>query len=189
MKGILFKEEMFNAVVEGLKTQTRRVIHRNELPPEKTELYDELKDYLCNARSKYKKGEIIYLKEPYVLIKKYPCAVEENSKILKAEYKYDKQTHVQKIIPWKNKLFMPEKYARYFIRILNVRVERLHNISEEDARDEGVEMQSSSWIKNPPVKFSSYRSGFFNKWIELYGFENFTSNPWIWVIEFERVIL
>jgi hypothetical protein len=186
MKGILFKEEMFRAVVEGRKTKTRRII---KIDPSARLIGKgitgfttfEIRGQGCpGIYPKYERGEIVYLKEPYILIKKYPCAVDENSIILKAEYKYDKQTHVQKIIPWKNKLFMPEKYARYFIRILNVRVERLQEITEEDAISEGVFIH--------PV-YPSPRMEFASLWDKINQKNNWNTNPWVWVIEFERVIL
>ena len=40
---------------------------------------------------------------------------------------------------WKNKLFMPEKYARYFIQITDIKIQKLHDISEKEAINEGIE--------------------------------------------------
>lgn len=103
MRGICFKESMFNAVINGRKTVTRRMADR------------------------YKVGEILYLKEPYF--------VNENGSI---DYKFDNKVKHEK---WENKLFMPERYARHFIRIIDKRQEKLQEITEEECFKEGIVME------------------------------------------------
>ena len=136
MKGILFKEPLFNAVIEGRKTQTRRVI--NPQPEDRglrtsNTLFIALQGTKANPR--YKVGEIVYLKEPYI----------DDLSMDQVFYKFNKEDKA--IIdremegiknPWKNKLFMPSDEARYFIKITNVRAERVADISEEDAIAEGI---------------------------------------------------
>lgn len=100
MRGICFKEPMYNAAINSKKTVTRRMADR------------------------YKVGEILYLKEPYF--------VNLDGSI---DYKFENKVQHEK---WKNKLFMPEKYARYFIRITNKRQEHLQDITEEDCFKEGI---------------------------------------------------
>lgn len=100
MRGICFKDEMFEAVIHGRKTVTRRMNRR------------------------YNKGEILYLKEPYVI---------DDGFIF---YKYSSVYLCDK--RWKNKLFMPERYARYRIEITDVREERLHDITDDECFKEGV---------------------------------------------------
>jgi len=75
-------------------------------------------------KPRYKVGETVYLKEPY-----FPYCFE------RALYKYDSKNQFGK---WSNKLFMPEKYARYFIEITGVRCEQLQDISDEDCMKEGI---------------------------------------------------
>ncbi len=106
MKGICFKEEMFNAVISGRKTQTRRVAN--------------------SEKPKYKKGETLFLKEPYA-----PYYYG-----LGCIYKYGEEK--PQATEFKNKLFMPEKYARFFIEILEVRREKLQEITDRDAIAEGI---------------------------------------------------
>jgi hypothetical protein len=81
---------------------------------------------------RYKVGETLYLKEPYAALP----AVEPE----RVEYKFARQRSGAngENFKWQNKLFMPERYARYFIEITGVRVERLQDISEEDCFKEGI---------------------------------------------------
>jgi hypothetical protein len=141
MKGIVFTEPLFHQVINGEKTQTRRIIKPQ--PDDVKEIHNEntavmqVKTFgggFINPR--YKKGETLYLKEPYCI-----C----NDILL---YRYDNKECQNKHIcdyvggcdfdGWQNKLFMPEKYARYYIKITGVRAERLQEIRDEDCLKEGI---------------------------------------------------
>ena len=71
---------------------------------------------------------------------------------------------------------MPRWASRITLEITNVRVERLQDISEQDAIAEG--------ITNISV-LSKYI--FSTLWESIYGFDSWSSNPWVWVIEFKKV--
>lgn len=169
MKGICFKEDLFRKILDGKKTQTRRPIDLGIWDP--NDLTKEFVEMRLNPR--YKKGEIVYLKEPWLLERKYPNAPlsHPHSKKMVPVYAYDKQPQVRKILKWKNKLFMPEQYARYFIEILEVRAERVQDITNEDAWCEGV-------CDSPEYNCVGY---FSTKWWEIYGMSSWTKNPWVWV--------
>lgn len=184
MKGICFKEPLFHKVVAGTKNQTRRLIKipegykyeregPNGLPegPSIIVINDAYDRKIIYPR--YKPGETVYLKEPYHLIRKYPNAQEEpNCKIMIPEYAFDKQDHIKKIKNlWKNKLFMKADYARYFIKITGVGVERAHSISEADIKAEGLQS----------------RLEFENWWIKINGFSSWAPNPWVWVYQLELI--
>jgi hypothetical protein len=89
---------------------------------------------------------------------------------------------------------MPREAARLFLKVKTVRVERLHDITENDARNEGVkdpyDYQEPSYYNQPHVRgMEINKSAFAGLWDSLnakrgYGWE---SNPWVWVYEFERV--
>lgn len=77
-------------------------------------------------------------------------------------------------------LFLPRRYARLWLRVTNVRVERVQDISEEDATGEGVEAT--------PV--ATPREVFVDLWDEIYAKKpglRWDDNPWVWVYEFEVV--
>lgn len=94
---------------------------------------------------------------------------------------------------WYPSIHMPRKYSRITLEITGVRVERLQDISEDDAKAEGIEPAAvpGSWRlygrdtngdmdRSPRV---SYRS----VWESLHGPGAWAANPWVWVIEFKRL--
>lgn len=108
---------------------------------------------------------------------------------------------------WRPSIHMPRWASRILLEITNVRVERLNAISEEDAQREGVHTEVwdqtvvarnyaardeffQFWSEDMPhyVEMNQlYRSSFRSLWESIYGAENWLANPWVWVIEFERV--
>jgi hypothetical protein len=101
--------------------------------------------------------------------------------------------------PWKRPVLpaihCPRGLSRLFLDVLDVRIERLQDISEEDARAEGVEQcggfmtPSGCWMNygksGPSCKTA--RESFQTLWISVYGAESWAANPWVWVTEFKRV--
>lgn len=84
---------------------------------------------------------------------------------------------------WRPSIHMPRWASRILLEITAVRVERLNDISESDAKAEGV--APSQHIITPPEAL--YRVGFLKLWQSIYGEESWGANPWVWVIEFRRV--
>lgn len=84
--------------------------------------------------NRYNVGEILYLKEPYF--------VRDDGVV---EYKFNFHISDRK---WKNKLFMPSKYARYFIKITDAEWMHLKDISFDDCLREGVTFQTYAIVKN-----------------------------------------
>lgn len=78
---------------------------------------------------------------------------------------------------------MPRWASRITLEITDVRVERLHSISEGDAQAEGV--QPACYEITPPE--AAYRVSFGEVWRGIYGEESWAANPWVWVIEFKRI--
>ena len=84
---------------------------------------------------------------------------------------------------WKSPMFMPEKYARYFIKIKSISVDRLQNISREDAAKEGCcfDNEKPSWIQRhrfPEQNFETL--------IDIInGKHAWSSNPWVFIYSFE----
>ena len=87
---------------------------------------------------------------------------------------------------WSPSIYMPRWAARLFLDVLDVRIERLQDISEEDARAEGADRNEGKWVDEDGRTRSSYRLAFQRLWISLYGAESWAANPWVWVTEFER---
>ena len=79
-------------------------------------------------------------------------------------------------------IFMPRAASRITLEITSVRVERLQDISEADAKAEGVA------LKNSPAAFlTSYVRGFRDLWESINGPGSWAANPWVWRVEFRRL--
>ena len=86
--------------------------------------------------------------------------------------------------PWKPSIFMPKWACRLWLEVTDVRVERLQEITEEDAVAEGVERGRMG-----PISVWSYRAGFWTSWNAIYAKRghSWESNPWVWVVSFRKV--
>lgn len=201
MKGIMFKEPLFNAILAGQKTQTRRVIrencncpwYHNTLLGEwalskchgiidgvlKFDIQTDVDDYTTEYyKPRYKVGEVVYLKEPYEITTGY-----SDNRVI---YKFDNDPEFKQV-KWANKMFMPRQYARYFIKITNVRVERLQEIGYLDIYAEGFD-QSLYESQREPVGVDMDMLE--QDWVTLWNSINkppfdWATNPWVWVYEFE----
>jgi len=83
---------------------------------------------------------------------------------------------------WESPIFMPHWASRITLEIMNVRVERLQEITESDAIKEGCYcgIGAGNWRDSKHV--------FEDLWNSIYGNEAWDKNPWVWVIEFRRII-
>ncbi|HEP8230567.1 hypothetical protein PAE77_19880 [Pseudomonas aeruginosa] len=97
--------------------------------------------------------------------------------------------------PWKPSIHMRRRDSRILLEITAVRVERLHDITEDQAEAEGVERPEN--ITNVDVwdgaerelfnAMNQPRARFRRLWSDINGSESWDSNPWVWVVEFKRV--
>lgn len=178
---ILFSTEMVQAILAGRKTQTRRPVKYPDLGVEL-----ELSHRSISSCRYGQPGDLLWVKETFTVrdevvkdgdgrvIHEYPVYI----------YKADKQPQVQEIIKWKPSIFMPKKASRITLEITDIRVERLLDISEEDAKAEGV--QPGRVLGLGSIGNKTYREGFISKWGEIYD-DKYGLNPWVWVIEFKRI--
>lgn len=187
MKGIMFTEDMFGSVIKEDKTQTRRIV---KIEPE-FELINKAANQWTSFDSpehdgeihyrypRYFPGEIVYLKEPYFLVSGIMMG-GGGSAIF---YKYLDTDEFDKR-KFKNKMFMPEKYARYFILIENVRIERLNEISGPDAVAEGFGQQYAGYELLHYGGYKKARLEFFDKWKKING-PIPEIKPYVWAYDFK----
>lgn len=172
MKPILFSTPMVQAILENRKTMTRRVI---KLTGKWVESFDL-------PKPKYEPGDILWVRETWCDVfgrLEYRADFSE-SKLLDRIARYGKV-----ISKWRPSIFMPKEAARLYLRVTDVRVERLQDITEEDAKAEGIEPRFS--IQD---QFSSdiARLRFSELWDDINGGRGYWwyTNPWVWVYSFER---
>lgn len=190
-KPILFSTEMVQAILAGRKTQTRRTkgLEKVNVNPDghtfnsfsidnDNATFKRLEGMWQGVDVPYKTGDIIWVRESFTF-----------NQIGKTDYLYKADSLTPKFIKWKPSIHMPKEACRLFLKITNVRAERLLDISEEDARNEGVEHLIPRWKDYTNDKGFCYNawSSFKTLWIKINGIESYTSNPFVWVIEFERI--
>lgn len=89
---------------------------------------------------------------------------------------------------WKPSIHMPKAARRIRNTIINIRVERLHDITEEDAKAEGIELNYEASDERV-CRFQNYKDAFKALWNDINGERGhgWDKNDWVWVIEFEKI--
>lgn len=142
MKKIMFNDKygLTQAVLEGRKTQTRRVI---EMPQDDIEYLDEAFDWefresvIIDRYAKYKVGEIVAVAQKYA-----DCGglMEDGT----PRWKFIARIAGEKNGGWSNKMFIKPELMPHQVIITNVRIERLQEISDEDCLNEGIEFDGKA---------------------------------------------
>ena len=177
MKKIMFNDKygLTDAVLEGRKTQTRRVMSE----------VDKQRILFDGWYAKYKVGEVVAVAQKYEDFYSFFVGLPENVKKVSLKNK-----------GWVNKMFVKAELMPHHIRITNIRVENLQDISDEDCLKEGI-------IKLYFEKDYEYGYGFFGCPLEKFlctprdafltlidkvsGKGTWESNPWVFVYDFELV--
>lgn len=208
-KPIIFSTEMIKAILNGNKTMTRRIAKEPIQISENTQFFNL-------AGCKYSSGDILWVREtlhPYC----YMDAMKPLGKRLTQEIEY-KEDYIRNNsgnefdVKWSSPFFMLKKYARIFLRVINIGIEKLQEISEEDAIKEGVSpLFSYDEIHNPrysfeldldPMPYKNYlypkfepysdkktaKESFRTLWDSINGKRqgcDWNSNPYVYIIEFK----
>ena len=193
MKPILFNTDMVRAILDGRKTVTRRVVKPQPLAEVKT-LYrkDDTNfwrthgaDWWYEFRSPCVLGDILWVRETW---NRDWC----DHYIYKADGGSAKAAGYAAEPKWRPSIHMPKEAARLFLRVTNVRVERLQDIDDDGAKAEGANYQDGKNVGWEEKMRRTAIDRFAEIWDNTikpadrlrYGWE---ANPWVWVIEFERI--
>lgn len=198
-KPILFNTDMVRAILEGRKTVTRRVCKDgNDYTVPDMSLYDaDRRTYAVHNYSDKEHteklsiaertcpicpGDILYVRETW-------CELPSGY-----EYKADgvEIDHLGNRMKWHPSIHMPKEAARIFLKVTDVWIERLQVMNLDDFLSEGAEPRPEAF-NDPENAYWQARKIFSSIWdstikkadLPLYGWE---ANPWVWVIEFERVV-
>ncbi|EKQ5647698.1 hypothetical protein P5Z43_004668 [Escherichia coli] len=193
-RGMIFNDEMVRAILGGNKTQTRRIVE------EKFYGRAVAAELLAKHCPYGQPGDRIWVRETYRVHGK---ATDVATLVYRASVRnsWTEQTHRVPVEvcnkpvseKWTPSIHMPRWASRILLEITNVRVERLNDISECDARDEGVPPAGSllpdhqGTFLTPKGDFAMAKVAFQRLWESIYGEESWSANPWVWVIEFERI--
>lgn len=180
-KPILFSTPMVQAILDGKKTQTRRIVKDERL--QNKENINDLEFLLLNVSHKIKEGHILWVRETY-------CAIVQNDESTKYHYKTSNWAIKEALkLYWKPSIHMPKKACRIFLRVKSIRIELLQNISNEDAIAEGIYKHSDGGFMNYlfPAGHVCAQHSFESLWLKINGSESWKKNPFVWVIEFEKI--
>lgn len=228
---ILFQTEMVKANLEGRKTQTRRTKGlelRNDNPglwtrqgARTTSIYPSFKDYdekinrsplfefikvagqeegeVHFTRPRYNIGDLLWVKETWANLNG-DFQKAEPFMIFKADIHHPNQHGP---VTWKPSIHLPKAASRIWAMVEDIRVERVQDISEEDAKAEGI--LTKPYGSHPGFCTIDYtqkvyksgfrpgfcadtgrqfRSSFESLWISINGQASWEANPWIWVIKY-----
>ncbi|MCI6553937.1 MAG: ASCH domain-containing protein [Lachnospiraceae bacterium] len=187
IKPILFNTEMVQAILEGRKTVTRRVIKfpinrfTQDIPIADDVAIAQLRADKANfhqnpffgfdVKLPYSVGDILYIRETW--------SEWTGGYVYKAWSESFPQPGKMSIMNWHPSLHMPKEAARIWLKVKGVHVERLQDITDEQAEKEGCNDYTStalgfSYLWDSTIKRTE---------IDRYGWD---ANPWVWVIEFEQ---
>lgn len=198
-KPILFSTDMVQALLDGRKTQTRRMLKiracKHFIPHSYWHL-EEIKKWNKDYHPYGKPGDLLWVRETF-------CPTGSDEYLNKSTAKpffyiadVKNPEFVNKLMPeygwkWKPSIHMPKVAARIWLKVTNVRVERLKDISKSDALAEGVfEIEKDEAYKDYMEQAGSYAGpigSFFSLWESINGLDSLIADPWVWVIEFEVV--
>ncbi len=202
-RGMIFNSEMVRAILDGRKTQTRRVLATYQ---------DAVKfcpEWDVNGKQIFivlgekdhtgmnpvitaipcpfgQQGDRIWVRETFRV---HSRATDVATLVYRASVRnsWTEQTHRVPVAvcnkpatpeKWTPSIHMPRWASRILLEIIDVRVERLNSITESDAEAEGV---TDTGFGDLLV------DGFRYLWKSIYGDDSWQANPWVWVIEFKRV--
>ena len=179
MKPILFNAQMVRAILDGRKTQTRRVVKfpegmTGQLPP------GGANDYLYYPGGikwpMYHKGDMLWVRETWSE-PKYPDGSRRYVYKASDEYPFGEDGYIVKF-RWHPSIHMPREAARIFLRVTDVRVERLQHITRDGAISEGcnaaIPILEFQGVWDTTIKPADR---------DRYGWD---ANPWVWVYTFKR---
>ena len=218
-KAILFNTEMVRAILDGRKTCTRRVIELPEnmdgVPVGKSGDSSNPLGFMYPGgikRPPYQPGDILYVRETWEHFECCCCEGDEHGNCYREPqqsalnkscgcYMYRATDEIYGDARWHPSIRMPKEAARIWLRVTDVRVERLQDITEEQAEQEGSgnlfleDVAFGREDKYPQIIENGYegciKKQFAYLWdstvkksdLTLYGWD---ANPWVWVIDFEQ---
>ena len=196
---------MVQAILEGRKTMTRRTKGLDCINPRVT-IFEKSTGWLNQGnwigkkqiaknpdafevlniiKCPYNVGDILWVRETWQI-----------RDLRKPNEIFYKASDDMTCAPWKPSIFMPKSACRIFLKVKSIRVERLQDVSEEDAKAEGakdiLKINELKMLKGLgdwqiPRPFLMHQFGFLSIWCKINGCENWLQNPFVFVYEFEQI--
>ncbi|TPU95022.1 hypothetical protein [Acinetobacter baumannii] len=228
---IIFNTTMVKAIIEGRKTQTRRIVKPQPTPYEgerggdwwhcnyvqsMVHVQNELQNpgeyyegFIDDVNPFGKKGDRLWVRETfcYGRIDEWDAEhpddrrlyVDQDNAFIKCQQPIPKQWCLENNVEiedvrWKPSIHMPRSASRILLEITKIRIERLNQISSQDAVQEGLHKLPASerYVVNQGDQYFGAASNnpcevFKWLWESIYGSSSWELNPWVWVIEFNVI--
>lgn len=204
-KPILFSAPMVRAILDGAKTQTRRVVKWRGVKPGLNMAFSGLAankgchDWFLLSRGPGacwqdlsegtpcpygEPGDRLWVRETWR--ERDP---DQDGRTL--DYRADHEPGEDPcVVPWRPSIHMPRWASRITLELIDVRVERLRDISQADALAEGIsEFVGGWWCKyddDLQQAGATPQEGYLHLWERINGAGSWGVNPWVWVVEFRR---
>lgn len=205
---ILFSAPMVRAIIDGMKTQTRRIVK-----PQPPSYIDELHGNDLRGRAPYRlddnetgavlgsgfqddndvfykcpygiPGDRLWVRECWGLFDTQPSDGPERAYVYyRATDGDDRDLRYQL---WRPSIHMPRWASRITLEVVGVRVERVQDISEADAEAEGFERTFAADGSEYGAGLTTATEAFAALWSKITGPASWSENPWVWVVEFRRI--
>jgi len=198
---ILFSAQMVRAILSGAKTQTRRVVKPQPTPNGGGPVVMQTQSGFFNANGlpivcPYgKPGDRLWVREawratlgwdgckPSEIVSCAPIKFDADG-TLSGQFDEEDLDDFGRLRP---SMFMPRWASRIILEITGVRVERLQDISEADAKAEGAPLELGILERTILGTKAKYRSGYCRVWESINGPGSWEANPWVWVVEFKQI--
>lgn len=173
---ILFNGPMVRALLDGSKTQREFKGKNGGVWPRKNDL-PGMRQILRNCPYG-QPGERLWVRETWMY-------GQGSTPIYRADTPKAPEGQV-----WRPSIFMPRAASRILLEVVSVRVERLQDISNTDASNEGVRYSTEHmghWSGTGDKWFMSAQDAYRNLWESINGAGSWDANPWVWAVEFKKV--
>lgn len=206
-KPILFNGDMVGAILENRKGATRRIIKDNVAGILKSpyhKVHPEVPDRMLLkklCRAPYHLGDILYVQETwkieylnpgFCMMIRYRADDFCNLQVKFSPSRFDKFKKFYEKSGWQSPYFMPKEAARIFLKVTDVKVQRLHDMTLDYFLAEGATLRPEAF-NDPENAYWQARRIFAEKiWDKTLKkadreFYSWDANPWVWAIAFDRV--
>lgn len=207
---IIFSAPMIRALLAGEKTQTRRIVKPQpprdhsplvvgrfcptvidrwgeELPGDEVFGVTTEDGEWCTRCPYGQPGDLLWVRETWGAWPHMMGGIQLDSLRYRADGEYQDEHGAW---CWRPSIHMPRWASRLTLRITDVRVQRLQDISTEEAFAEGIERIDAycGAIQLPHGKsYSTARGAFRSLWTTIHGPDSWSANPWVWALTFEVI--
>ena len=194
MKKIMFNDKygLTQSVLNNTKKQTRRNFTLTLHVKDNSELNEVFPENVYSENGRWK---FIYDNNIFALPKQnYPkyqvgdvvAIAQKYEEIMEGAHLDEKEPW--KLAGWKNKMFVRPEYMTHHIRITDVKIQRIQEISEEDCMNEGVVKKDDKFVVNGlKQSYNNPKEAFKNLIIKMNGKKFWDENRYVWIYSFELI--